>query len=55
MMDKWSLPPTIQQTTAIARLCLANRIYEPLEETVSTRWEARCMIYDLRNKLRSRR
>ena len=54
MESKWSLPPTAPQTTAIARLCIASGIREPLEDTISTRWEARRMIYDLRNKLGGR-
>lgn len=46
--SKWSLPPTEKQCVAIARLCIAHRINEPLESTVKTRYEARRVIYDLR-------
>ena len=48
--NSWSLPPTGKQTTSIARLCMQLRIKEPLEETVSNRWEARRVLYDLIQK-----
>ena len=55
MLDKWALPATIDQTEAIFRLRRALRIREYLEDTVSNRYEARSMIYDLRNELKLRR
>lgn len=43
-------PPTDRQIRAITKLCMALRIKEPLEEQVSTRREARNLIYELRGK-----
>lgn len=46
----WNLPPTPKQVRAITKLCLRFGINDALEETVRTRWEARQLIYKLREK-----
>ena len=45
------LPPTDKQIRAIARLCNANHIREPLEEYLATRAEARSLQYKLLQSL----
>ena len=49
--SSWTLPPTPKQVRAIARLAQQLGIKEPLEEKVSTRWEARQQLHEL-NKMR---
>ena len=51
----WLDPPTPAQIRAITRMCIYLRIREPLEERVSTRKEARDLIYELRARLNGRR
>ena len=48
--SSWQLPPTPRQSTAIARLELALGIKNRGEP--ANRWEARRLIYDLRNQLK---
>ncbi len=48
------LPPTGRQCQRIALQCMALGIKEPLEEKVSSRREARDLIWELRNKMKGR-
>ncbi len=48
--SSWTLPPTGRQVAAITRLCQQLGIREPLEEKPSNRWEARRLLYELRQK-----
>ena len=50
-----NLPPTGRQCRRIAFQCMALGIQEPLEEKVSNRWEARNLIWELREKLKNKR
>lgn len=54
--SSWNLPPTAKQCRQITLLCMSLKIRDPLEDSPSTRWEARNLIYDLRQqrKLRPR-
>lgn len=47
--------PSIQQIRAIARLCHALKIKEPLEEQVKTKKEAQEVQYRLLSQLRSKK
>lgn len=49
-----SLPPTPQQSIAIARLCIILGIKPELESVPITRREARDLLYRLKNELRER-
>lgn len=48
--SSWTLPPTGRQTVAITRLCIQLGIKEPLEDKPSNRWEARRLLYELKQK-----
>lgn len=48
----WQLPPTAKQCLAITRLAQALGIREPIENSPSNRWEARRMLYDLKNRVK---
>jgi len=45
----WNDNPTPSQIRTITNLCIIKKIYEPLEERVSNRAEARSLIYQLRS------
>lgn len=48
--SSWTLPPTARQCIAIARLCTELGIKDNLEDKVKTRWEARHLMHELRQK-----
>ena len=48
--SSWQLPPTIRQSSAIARLQLALGITDIGKP--ANRWEARRLIYDLQNQVK---
>lgn len=49
-----NLPATGRQCRRIALQCVALGIWEPIEELVSNRREARDRIWELRNRLKRR-
>jgi len=51
----WNLPPTPKQVRAIARFCLYRGIKEPLEEKPKNRWEASCLIQELKESRQAAR
>lgn len=48
--SSWTLPPTGRQIAAITRIAMQLGIREPIEEGISTRWEARRLLYELNEK-----
>lgn len=52
--SSWNLPPTDTQIRCIAKYCIYNHIWPPLEHRPSNRWEARDLIYRLRLQAKSR-
>jgi hypothetical protein len=52
--SSWLLPPTPKQIQAIARLAQALKYYEPVEEKVRTRLEARNIIAGFKEELKRR-
>jgi len=53
--SKWLLPPTPKQGSGIAKLARILGISEYIEDTLSTRYEARGLIYQLLTETRLRR
>jgi hypothetical protein len=45
--------PTDGQIRAITKMCIILHINEPLEERVTTRWEARNLLYELQAHLKN--
>ena len=52
--SSWNLPPTPKQLLAISRLANALQYYEPIEEKVRNRLEARNIIVGFKNELARR-
>ena len=51
----WHLPPTPAQIRAITRLAITLDYYEPVEEKVRTRLEARNIIVGFKEELKRRK
>ncbi len=53
--SSWNDPPTGEQCRAVAKLCIALHIREPLEERLASRLEARNLQYRLLAQLRGKK
>jgi hypothetical protein len=53
--SKWLLPPTPRQGSSMAKLAQILGIREYIEDSPSTRYEARALIYYLLMQIRLRR